>query len=50
MALYISQGLRSLFDIYTVSPMHRVLCLLLAELSFLGSDCTLTTIDMFGRS
>jgi hypothetical protein len=35
MALYISQGLRSLFDIYTASPEHRDLYLLLAEISIL---------------
>jgi len=35
MALYISHGLRSLFDIYTVSPEHRFLCRLLAEVLIL---------------
>lgn len=49
MALYISQGLRSLFDIYTASPKHRVHCLLLAEISTLDSHKILTTIDISGR-
>lgn len=48
MALYISQGLRSLFDIYTALPEPRILCLPLAKAWNLQFHRELITTDIYG--